>query len=122
MTAVLSQNLKTRKIVPANNFASMNYRIGDNASCRARAFSEKGLQMGYRRRTKAVVIAEKLSEEIKAGKYDVDGKLPSVRAQMKRFGVSDKTVCHAYCMLENAGYVQRVVGFGTVAAQQRVGA
>lgn len=78
--------------------------------------------MGCKRRTKAVVIAEKLSEDIKGGKYDVGGKLPSVRALMKRFGVSDKTVCHAYCMLENAGYVQKIIGFGTVAAHQRIGA
>ncbi|MBR3957559.1 MAG: winged helix-turn-helix transcriptional regulator [Kiritimatiellae bacterium] len=68
------------------------------------------------------MIAEKLSEDIKGGKYDVGGKLPSVRALMKRFGVSDKTVCHAYCMLENAGYVQKIIGFGTVAAHQRIGA
>ena len=29
--------------------------------------------MGCKRRTKAVVIAEKMSEDIKGGKYDVDG-------------------------------------------------
>lgn len=67
------------------------------------------------KRTRAVVIAEKLAEAIKDGKYDVGGKLPSVRALMKRFGVSKETVGHAYCMLENAGYVQKIIGFGTVA-------
>lgn len=78
--------------------------------------------MGCKRRTKAVVIAERMLEAIKSGKYNVDRKLPSVRALMKRLGVSDKTVCHAYCMLENAGYVQKIIGFGTVAALQRTGA
>jgi hypothetical protein len=36
--------------------------------------------MVCKRRTKAVVIAEKLAEAIKGGKYDVGGKLPSVCA------------------------------------------
>ena len=74
------------------------------------------------KRTKAVVLAEKLAEAIKGGKYDVDRKLPSVRALMKRFGVSKETVGHAYCVLENAGFVQKIIGFGTVATQQRIGA
>ncbi|MBQ2623487.1 MAG: winged helix-turn-helix transcriptional regulator [Kiritimatiellae bacterium] len=78
--------------------------------------------MVCKRRTKAVVIAEKLSEDIKGGKYDVGGKLPSMRALMKRFGVSKGTVGNAYCMLENAGYIQKIIGFGTVAAHQRIGA
>ena len=78
--------------------------------------------MVCKRRTKAVVIAEKLSEDIKGGKCDVGGKLPSVRALMNRFGVSKETVGHAHCMLENAGYVQKIIGFGTVAAHQRIGA
>ena len=63
--------------------------------------------MVCKRRTKAVVIAE---------------KRPSVRALMKRFGVSKGSVGNAYCMLENAGYVQKIIGFGTVAAHQRIGA
>lgn len=78
--------------------------------------------MVCKRRTKAVVIAEKRAEAIKDGKYDVGGKLPSVRALMKRFGVSKGSVGNAYCMLENAGYVQKIIGFGTVAAHQRIGA
>ncbi len=78
--------------------------------------------MGRKRRTKSVVIAEQLAEAIRGGKYDVGGKLPSVRALMKRFGVSKGTVGNAYCMLENAGYVQKIIGFGTVAAHQRIGA
>ncbi len=78
--------------------------------------------MVCKRRTKAVVIAEKRAEAIKDGKYDVNGKLPSVRALMKRFGVSKGSVGNAYCMLENAGYVQKIIGFGTVAAHQRIGA
>lgn len=78
--------------------------------------------MGRKRRTKSVVIAEQLAEAIRGGKYDVGGKLPSVRALMKRFGVSKGTVGNAYCMLENAGYVQKITGFGTVAAHQRIGA
>ena len=59
--------------------------------------------MGYKRRTKAVLIAEDMLEAVKIGKYDLDGRLPSVHALTKRLGVSDKTVRNAYNMLERAG-------------------
>lgn len=78
--------------------------------------------MGYKRRTKAVLIAEQVLEAIKSGKYDFGGKLPSVRAQAKRFGVSDKTVRNAYDMLERGGHLCKRSGVGTSLAQQRVSA
>ena len=43
-----------------------------------------------------MLIAEDMLAAIKSGKYDLDGKLPSVRALMKRLGVSNETVCRAY--------------------------
>lgn len=69
-----------------------------------------------------MLIAERMLEAIKSGKYDIGGKLPSVRALVKRFGVSKETVGHAYCMLENAGYVQKIIELDTVCNRQRVSA
>ena len=78
--------------------------------------------MVHRRRTKAVVIAERMLEAIKSGKYDLDGKLPSVRALVMRLGMSDKTVRSAYAILERAGYVSKRPGVGTALVRRKASA
>ena len=78
--------------------------------------------MGHRRRTKAVVIAERMLEAIKSGKYDLDRKLPSVRALVMRLGVSDKTDRSAYAILERAGHVSKRPGVGTALVRRKASA
>ena len=78
--------------------------------------------MGWKRRTKAVVIAERMLEAIKSGKYDLDGKLPSVRALVMRLCVSDKTVRSAYAILERAGHVSKRLGVGTALVRRKASA
>jgi len=78
--------------------------------------------MGWKRRTKSVLIAEDMLAAIKSGKYDLDGRLPSVRALMKRLGVSSETVSKAYGILERAGYVCKRPGAGTVIVGRKASA
>lgn len=78
--------------------------------------------MGYKRRTKAVLIAEQVLEAIKSGKYDFDGKLPSVRAQAKRFDVAFETARESVRMLEVCGLVIRKGSAGTFLSGGRTSA
>ena len=78
--------------------------------------------MGWKRRTKSVLIAEDMLEAIKSGKYDLDGKLPSVRALAKRLDVSDKTVRKAYDILESAEHVSKCPGSGTTLVRRKASA
>lgn len=62
--------------------------------------------------TKYEVVKQQLLEEILAGKYAVNDKLPTESALMRRFKVSRYTVRRAVGDLENDHYVYRIQGGG----------
>lgn len=73
--------------------------------------------MRGKRRTKSVVIAERLVSAIREGKYIAGGKLPSIRAAMQRFDVSSKTICKVYRILLDSGFVEKQLGSYMVVAR-----
>ena len=75
--------------------------------------------MGSRRRPKASLIAGKLLEGVKCGKYDVCGKLPSERMLASHYCVSRETVCSAIDMLERIGCVCKRPGAGTFLSKDK---
>jgi len=58
-------------------------------------------------------LAEKLSQDILAGKYEAGHKLPSEAALVRRYGTSRITVGHAMRELKQRGFIARIAGSGT---------
>ena len=57
-------------------------------------------------------IAGELRTQIEAGEFDTDGKIPSVRTLMQKYGVAYDTAQHAVRTLETEGLVVRYPGRG----------
>ena len=64
-------------------------------------------------------LIETLKSNILSGKYGVGKPFPSVRALIKRFGLSNTTVLHALDELVHQGLISRKQGRGTFIAGQR---
>jgi len=60
-----------------------------------------------------VAVAERLMEDIKSGKYPVDGLLPSEPELTQEFGCSRSTIRAALAQLQTLGLVERRQGAGT---------
>ncbi len=60
-------------------------------------------------------IARQLREEVAAGRYGKDGRMPSEAQLVRRFGVSRPTVARALRVLADEGRVERRAGSGTFA-------
>ena len=69
--------------------------------------------MGRKRRTKSVLIAEALAEDIRVGKYKEAAIFPSVRMLARRFDVAFETARESVRMLEVCGLVIRKGSEGT---------
>ena len=69
--------------------------------------------MGRKRRTKSVLIAEALADDIRVGKYKETAIFPSVRMLARRFGVAFETARESVRMLEVRGLVIRKGSAGT---------
>ena len=69
--------------------------------------------MGRKRRTKSVLIAEALAEDILVGKYKEAAIFPSVRMLARRFDVAFETARESVRMLEVCGLVIRKGSEGT---------
>lgn len=69
--------------------------------------------MGRKRRTKSVLIAEALAEDIRVGKYKEATIFPSVRMLVRRFDVASETAREAVRLLEELGLVIRKGSAGT---------
>jgi DNA-binding LacI/PurR family transcriptional regulator len=68
-------------------------------------------------------IARRLREEVLAGRYGAEGRMPSENQLVKRFGVSRPTVARALKALSDEGLLERRAGSGTFARQSgKVGA
>ena len=57
-------------------------------------------------------IVRDIADEIAAGRYGPDHRLPSYRQLMHRYGVSEATVRRAYVELREQGLVRGVRGSG----------
>ena len=64
-------------------------------------------------------VARQLREEILAGRYGREGRLPSEAQLVRRFGVSRPTVARAFALLGDEGLVERRAGSGTFAKPGR---
>ena len=60
-------------------------------------------------------IARQLREELAAGRYGAEGRMPSESQLVRRFGVSRPTVARALHVLADEGLVERRAGSGTFA-------
>ena len=69
--------------------------------------------------SKYKVLVETLKNQILGGKYDVAKPFPSVRALIRRFGMSKTTVQRALDELFHLGLISRKQGRGTFIAGQR---
>ena len=58
-------------------------------------------------------IARTLREEVLAGRYGTDGRMPSEAQFVKRFGVSRPTIARAWRVLSDEGLVERRSGSGS---------
>ena len=65
-------------------------------------------------------LIETLKSNIVSGKYGVENPFPSVRALIKRFGLSNTTVLHALDELVHQGLISRKQGRGTFVTNQGV--
>lgn len=63
-------------------------------------------------------LIETLKSNILSGKYGVGNPFPSVRALIKRFGLSNTTVLHALDELVHQGLISRKQGRGTFVTKQ----
>ena len=63
-------------------------------------------------------LIETLKSNILSGKYGVGKPFPSVRALIKRFGLSNTTVLHALDELVHQGLISRKQGRGTFVTNQ----
>ena len=63
--------------------------------------------------SKAQTISDVLTDEIRRGVYDEDGKIPGETALAIRFRVARETLRKALAKLEKAGLVERQKGSGT---------
>jgi GntR family transcriptional regulator of arabinose operon len=66
-------------------------------------------------------LAEKLSQDILAGKYEAGHKLPSEAALVRRYGTSRITVGHAMRELKQRGLIARIAGSGTYVTKPPLG-
>lgn len=64
-------------------------------------------------------IARKLRDELAAGVYGMEGRLPSEAQLVRRFGVSRPTAAHALRNLAEEGLIERRAGSGTFAKADR---
>ena len=78
--------------------------------------------MGRKRRTKSVLIAEALAEDIRVGKYKEAAIFPSVRMLSRRFDVAFETARESVRMLEVCGLVIRKGSAGTFLSGGRTSA
>jgi LacI family transcriptional regulator len=62
-------------------------------------------------------IARQLRDEVLAGRYGAEGRMPSENQLVKRFGVSRPTVARALKVLSDEGLLERRAGSGTFARQ-----
>lgn len=65
-------------------------------------------------------LYESLKERILSGQYNSDSPLPSLRAIMKRYGLSSSTVRRAFAELEHEGLVVRNRGSGTFVTKSAI--
>ena len=68
--------------------------------------------------SKYKLLVETLKSNILGGKYGVGKPFPSVRALIKRFGLSNTTVLHALDELVHQGLISRKQGRGTFVTNQ----
>lgn len=68
---------------------------------------------------KYLLIYEELKKEIINGTYSTGETFPSEPELQNRFGASRITVRHSVQMLVDDGYLQRIVGIGTVVINQK---
>lgn len=68
---------------------------------------------------KYVFIYEELKREITNGKFKVGESFPSEPELQERFGASRITVRHSVQMLVDDGYLQRIIGIGTIVISQK---
>ncbi|QEC53001.1 DNA-binding FadR family transcriptional regulator [Anseongella ginsenosidimutans] len=66
-----------------------------------------------RKRSLAEVVAEKIREQIREGRYTVDDKLPTEPELMETFGVGRSTVREAVKILAHSGFLRVKQGLGT---------
>ena len=69
-------------------------------------------------KTKYGMLAETLKSEILGGKYGEHNPFPSIRALIRRFGLSDSTVQRALDELASLGMIARKQGSGTFVTRQ----
>lgn len=62
-------------------------------------------------------VAEQLREQIKAGTYPLESRLPTEPALMKVFGVGRSSIREAIRILSNLGYLRVQQGVGTFVAE-----
>lgn len=62
---------------------------------------------------KYLQIYSHIKDHIKKGKMKANEKLPPIRTISKLLGVNNTTIVKAYELLENEGYVYKIVGSGT---------
>lgn len=68
---------------------------------------------------KYLLIYEELKKEIINGTYSVGETFPAEPELQSRFGASRITVRHSVQMLVDDGYLQRIVGIGTIVINQK---
>ena len=69
--------------------------------------------------TKYILIYEELKKEIINGVFKVGETFPSEPELQERFGASRITVRHSVQMLVDDGYLQRIIGIGTVVISRK---
>ena len=90
-------------------------RIG-KASCRIRAYQERGRTMQAR----YMQIAEHIRGQIAQGQYPLGGRIPTENELAEALGVSRPTVRQALDLLAREGRLVRVKGSGTFVAQPKL--
>ena len=69
--------------------------------------------------TKYIMIYEELKKEIINGEFQIGETFPSEPELQTRFGASRITVRHSVQMLVDDGYLQRIIGIGTVVISRK---
>ena len=69
--------------------------------------------------TKYIMIYEELKKEIINGEFQIGETFPSEPELQTRFGASRITVRHSVQMLVDDGYLQRIIGIGTVVSSRK---